>query len=234
MTKPNTAHIAVVLDRSGSMSSVLDATIEGFNAFLSKQKETAGEATMTLVQFDDKYEVNYENRPLKDVPLLSRETFIPRGWTALLDAVGKTINSVGEQLRKLPESERPEKVIVVIQTDGQENKSSEFTASQIQKMIAHQREKYDWQFVFLGANIDAFATATTFSIPHTMVLQYNANNLSTGKMMRSVGASISSYRVGTTNSAVFNASVQGAVADDSVSLEDLDKLLKQDAGGKNP
>lgn len=160
MTKPNFIEIVVVLDRSGSMGTVRSDTIGGFNTFVSDQKSNAvGEIKLSLIQFDDQYEVVYNGKQINEVPLLTEETFVPRGMTALFDAVGKSINTVGERLAKTPEMERPSLVVFVILTDGQENASKEFKLEQAKEMITHQKEKYGWQFVFLGADQDAFQAA---------------------------------------------------------------------------
>lgn len=157
MTKPNFIEIVVVLDRSGSMNAVRSDTIGGFNAFVSDQKSNVvGEIKLSLIQFDDQYEIVYNGKQVKDVPLLTEDTFVPRGMTALLDAVGKSINEVGARLAKTPELERPSLLVFVILTDGQENASKEFKLSQVKEMIKHQTEKYSWQFVFLGADQDTF------------------------------------------------------------------------------
>ena len=156
MTKPNFIEIAVVLDRSGSMASVRSDTIGGFNAFVTDQRKNLGEVKLSLAQFDDFYEVVYDGKPILEVPLLTEATFVPRGCTALLDAVGKTINALGERLAKTPEHLRPSLVVFVILTDGMENASKEFKLEQVKEMIKHQTEKYSWQFVFLGADQNAF------------------------------------------------------------------------------
>jgi len=157
MTKPNFIEIVVVLDRSGSMQSVCSDTIGGFNAFVAEQKANAlGEVKLSLYQFDDKYDVVYEGKDIKDVPPLTDKTFVPRGMTALLDATGKTINNLGSRLASMPEIERPSLVVFVILTDGQENASKEFKLDQVKEMIKHQTNRYSWQFVFLGADQNAF------------------------------------------------------------------------------
>jgi uncharacterized protein YegL len=177
--KDNYSHISIVLDRSGSMGSVQDATIEGLNGFIKQQQSLKDvEATVTLVQFDDKYEVNYDFRPLKDVVPLNKATYQPRGSTALLDAIAKTIDATGKALAALPESLRPSKVIFVIQTDGYENASREFTRNQVFDLISHQRDKYLWEFLFLGAGQDAIATAALYGIASKSSLSYTANNTS--------------------------------------------------------
>lgn len=171
--------ITVVLDRSGSMASVRDDTIGGFNSFLEEQKAVPGSARLSLVQFDDKYEVVYEGRDIQDAPDLSARTFVPRGSTALLDAIGRTMNAVGARLAALPERERPEKVLLVVMTDGEENASHEFTGSRIFDMITHHREKYQWEVVFIGANQDAVLTGAGYGLPASNALDYAATPVGT-------------------------------------------------------
>ena len=166
--------ITVVLDRSGSMASVRDDAIGGFNSFLEEQKAVPGSARMTLVQFDDQYEVIYECRDVQDAPPLSAQTFVPRGSTALLDAIGRTMTATGVRLAALPEEGRPEKVLLVVMTDGQENASREFSGSRIFDMITHQREKYAWEIVFIGANQDAVVTGASYGLPAASALNYDA------------------------------------------------------------
>lgn len=166
--------ITVVLDRSGSMETVREDTIGGFNSFLEEQKAVPGSARLSLVQFDDQYEIVYECRGIQAAPALSRRTFVPRGSTALLDAIGRTMNATGARLTALPEAARPEKVLLVVMTDGQENASQEFTGSQIFDMITHQREKYQWEIVFIGANQDAVLTGASYGLPASNALDYAA------------------------------------------------------------
>jgi Mg-chelatase subunit ChlD len=158
-------HIAVLLDRSGSMDAVKDETISGFNYFLKEQKDVGDNASLTLVQFDsESTDVVHEARAVRDVPNLNGDTYQPRGSTPLLDALGQTINSTGRTLAAIPEPNRPDKVVFVVITDGQENASHKFTKSQVKEMINHQMAKYNWQFVYLGANQDAFAEAGAVGI----------------------------------------------------------------------
>ena len=168
----NLTDMTVVLDRSGSMAAVRDDTIGGFNSVLEEQKQVPGLACLTLVQFDDQYEVVYEGRKLQDVPPLTTRTFVPRGSTALLDAVGRTIHAVGARLAALPKADRPGKVLLLIMTDGEENASHEFSRTQIFDMITHQRDVYAWEIVFIGANQDAVATGASYGIPAANALSY--------------------------------------------------------------
>ena len=146
MTRADLTDITFVLDRSGSMQSIKSATIESFNGFVQSQRAGDGTAQLSLVQFDDHYELN-------------EVTYVPRASTALLDAIGRTVQLTGERLRDMPENERPGTVVFVTLTDGYENASREYTLQRVNDMICEQRDKYSWQFIFLGANQDAIATA---------------------------------------------------------------------------
>jgi hypothetical protein len=148
----NLTEIVFILDRSGSMGGLENDTIGGFNGFVKKQAE-AGQTILTTVLFDDKYEILYNGVDAGSVTLTDREYFT-RGSTALLDSVGKTIYDVGRRLNDTAEEARPGKVIFVITTDGLENASREFSYDDVNRMITHQTEKYGWEFVFMGANID--------------------------------------------------------------------------------
>jgi len=194
--KEDLTDINIVLDRSGSMSSVRDDTIGGFNTFLQSQKEAPGEAQLTLVQFDHEYEIVYNGVDVQSVSELTTKTFVPRGSTALLDAIGRTINSTGARLAEMPEEERPGKVIFVILTDGEENSSAEFTKDQINEMIKLQTEIYNWDFVFLGANQDAIKTGASIGIVAGNAMTYAATADGVGDTYRSSGASMTAYRVG--------------------------------------
>jgi hypothetical protein len=175
MTRANLTEIIVVLDRSGSMASVQDATIEALNGYLRSQCRGVGDVMMTLIQFDDQYEPMFLARPIAQVPELTRRTYQPRGSTALFDAIGRTIQDSGERFARLPEPQRPGGVIFVIQTDGFENASRRYSGAQINSMISHQRDRYSWQFVFLGANQDAISSAAKFGIAAEAALSYDGN-----------------------------------------------------------
>jgi Mg-chelatase subunit ChlD len=171
-------HIAVLLDRSGSMESIKAETISGFNFFLNEQKKSGANASLTLVQFDTQAtEVVHENRPIQSVPELTAETYQPRGGTPLLDALGETIISTGRTLEVIPEANRPDKVVFVIITDGQENSSHRFKNVQVKEMVEHQTSVYKWQFIYLGANQDAFAEAGNMGIAVAQAANFTPANL---------------------------------------------------------
>lgn len=194
MTRPDLTDITVVLDRSGSMASMKEATIESFNGFLNSQRQGAGHVQVSLIQFDDRYEVNYEGQPLNVAPLLNDQTFQPRGSTALLDAIGRTIVATGKRLGGLPEQERPGTVIFVTLTDGQENSSQNYNQIQINSMIAEQRDKYAWQFVFLAANQDAIATAAQIGIGAGQALTMAASPSGIAASIQAVGGKMAKMR----------------------------------------
>lgn len=192
MTDPNRTHIAVVLDRSGSMSAVRDDTIGGFNTFVEEQRKAPGTCDLTLVQFDDQYEVNYVAVPIDRVAKLTTDTFQPRGMTALRDGIGRTINEVGRRLSAMAEDQRPGRVVFVIITDGQENASKEFGAAKIKEMIEHQSKAYSWAFMYLGANQDAVATGMSMGISGGTSVTYAAGNVAHAFQCSS--SNVASYR----------------------------------------
>ena len=175
--RENLTEMVFVLDRSGSMESLTADTIGGFNELIEKQKKIEGDAYVTTVLFDHEYELLHEHVALKDVAPLTDREYFARGSTALLDAVGRTINTVGARLATMPEEERPAHVVFVITTDGMENASCEYTAKQVREMVEHQQQKYSWQFVFLGANMDAVSEAGKLGIS----AKYAANFTPTGR-----------------------------------------------------
>ena len=162
--------IAFILDRSGSMESMTNAAISGFNEFLKAQQATVDDhgqpipATFTLILFDHEYLPIHNRAPIQTAAPLTLETYQPRGNTALLDAIGRTIDYIGSELAATPEPERPSKVIIAILTDGEENSSRKFSMADINQRITHQTEAYQWEFLFLGANQDAIATAAHMGI----------------------------------------------------------------------
>lgn len=195
MTKPNLTHIVVVLDRSGSMALLRQETIGGFNYFIAEQKKVEGQCTLTLTQFDNQFQVDYSNKPIQEVPDLTTETYMPRGYTKLLDAIGKTINEVGEELKGIQEELRPSKVIVCIITDGQENSSQEFNWGQVKALMDTQRSKYSWDFLFLSSSEAAIESAVKgLGMGRDTTLSYAPSGMGTGVAMASMGQTVSSAR----------------------------------------
>ncbi len=188
--------ITVVLDRSGSMACLVDEVIGAFNTFVDEQQQVAGQASFSLVQFDDRYEVYLDAVDLAKVGRLDRTTYVPRGMTALYDAVGRAIVATGTRLAALDEAERPDKVVFLIQTDGEENASHEYDAATLQEMIRHQQDKYAWEFVFLGANIDAGSVAEEIGIARDKALQYANNADGTRAAFAAVSDNLAGFRRG--------------------------------------
>lgn len=193
MTNPDLTEIAIVQDRSGSMASCQSESQKGVNAFIESQRAVKGETHVTFVQFDDRIDMMYENKPIH---LVFDYKLQPRGSTALLDAIGKTIFSVGERLASTPESSRPNRVFFVINTDGEENASREYTLAQISDMITVQRDQWKWEFIFLGADQDAIATASAMGIAVASTLSYDSAK--TGDSYTVLANSVTAAR--TTNS----------------------------------
>ncbi len=191
---PNLVEIAFVLDRSGSMSSLREQAIAGFNRFLADQARQPGEARLTLVLFDDEYLVLCDATPLREVASLNAATYVPRNSTALLDAIGRTIDQLGRRLASTPESERPGQVIVAILTDGLENASTHYSWPDIAARIRHQQEKYHWRFLFLGANQDAIATAARMNIAAADAATFRACDKGVDASTRAVTRRITALR----------------------------------------
>jgi len=180
----NLTEIVFILDRSGSMSGLEKDMIGGFNGFVKKQAEI-GRTSLTTVLFDDKYEILHNGIDASNVYITENEYFT-RGTTALLDAVGKTINDVGKRLNETPETLRPGKVIFVITTDGLENASQTFSYKEVKKMITHQTEKYSWDFVFMGANIDVAMEGGKLGIKANQSFNFQASSLGVDNMFNHV------------------------------------------------
>lgn len=186
--------LVFILDRSGSMSGLESDTIRGFNSLLTKQKAETGDANITTVLFDDKYELLHDRYNIRKISNITENEYFVRGTTALLDAIGKTINKMGNAQKYAANEERAEKVMFVIITDGMENASMEHSYDQIKKMIDRQKKKYEWEFIFLGANIDAVETAGRFGIAKDRVANYNADSDGTLLNYQVISETVSMYR----------------------------------------
>lgn len=189
-------HVSIILDRTGSMETIRDDTIGGFNTFLKDQKAIPGEATITLVQFDsqDPYEVVYDFVPIAEAKALTRDTYVPRAMTPLLDAMGRGINDLEKKIGDLPKGKRPEKIVLTVITDGQENASREFRKDQIEKMV---KEKQDagWQIVFLGADLGAINDAATVGISAPSTLGFDPTKAGVHAAYASFSGNLTAYSV---------------------------------------
>ena len=190
--KNDYTHIIFLLDRSGSMSSCEEDVIGGFAQFLKDQQKAKGKATFTLIQFDDKYEINCTFANIDQVLPLSKNTFQPRGSTALIDAFCRAIDETGDKLSILNEENRPAKVLFVVYTDGFENASHKFKTKDLNDRISIQRDTYNWQFIFLGADQDAIATAGALGIARGTTL--NCSSTKTVHAFSSLSDTIIKYR----------------------------------------
>ena len=182
--------ITVVLDRSGSMQDLTDETISGFNEFINSQKKLNIEVKITLVQFDREYLLNYEAVDINKVKALNRNTYVPRGMTALLDAIGKTIKMTKKRHKLMGETEAPDKTMIVIVTDGYENNSTKYTKESVFNKIKKMEEKRNWEFIYLGANQDAISVAGNYGIDSKKAMRYAYDRAGTTDMFEAVSKNI--------------------------------------------
>lgn len=189
MTDPNLTHLYFLLDRSGSMQSIRDDTIGGFNAFMAEQRQHPGDCRVTLAQFDDRYEVVYTDRPIAEVPDLDLQ---PRGNTALLDAIGRLVTDAGAHLASLPEDQRPGTVIVGIMTDGYENASREWTHLAIKALVQQQTKTYGWEFLYMGADQDAIEVGASLGVQANRSITYSRD--ASGPAMAATSAVVGRLR----------------------------------------
>ena len=192
--KKNLTEIVFILDRSGSMAGLEDDTIGGFNAMIEKQKAEPGEAIISTVLFDNHSQVIHDRLPLDRVPRLTRKEYYVRGCTALLDAVGSAVHHIGNVHKYAREEDRPEKTLFVITTDGMENASRRYTYEKVKAMIERQKTKYGWEFLFLGANIDATREAARFGIGADRAANYHADRRGTGVIYEAVSETVCNFR----------------------------------------
>ena len=194
MTKENLTSINVLIDKSGSMHGLASDTIGNFNKFLADQKLLPGEAIFTLTTFNGQTNIVHNFISLGSVPELNDTTYSPNGGTALLDALGETINSVGAKLAAMPEEDRPSKVIFLIITDGQENASTDFTRSQVKSMVEHQTQVYSWEFSFYGSSIDQIQSANSLGISSINSNQYTYSSQGMQDLYGSISRSVTVSR----------------------------------------
>ena len=194
--KNKSTELVFIIDRSGSMSGLEDDTIGGFNAMLKEQQAVEGEAVVTTVLFDNRYELLHDRINIQAVAPLTREDYTVGGSTALLDAIGMTIHKIRKAQRATQEEFRAEKVMFIIITDGYENASRRYTADMIKERIEHQKEKYGWEFIFFGANMDAIAEAGKIGIAADRAQNYHADALGTQSAYAVMSAMSTSFRKG--------------------------------------
>lgn len=202
--KSNYTHISTCLDRSGSMASIKNDTINGYNHFITAQRALPGDCTASLIQFDSQgIDTVYNAVPVAGVVSLNEHTFQPRGGTPLYDAIAHTVQATGKFLKDLPEAQRPAKVVCLIITDGEENSSREFNQVRVFEMIKHQREAYKWEFVFIGANQDSFAVGQSIGIATANCLTSAANTAGTQALYSAASSNMRSYRSGSAQDMAF-------------------------------
>ncbi|MCB1276123.1 vWA domain-containing protein [Prosthecobacter sp.] len=213
---PHLTEIAYILDRSGSMQPMQEPAVAAFNDFVKSQLDVPGDARLTLVQFDDAYEVPVSARPIQDVPQLTAATYTPRGSTALLDAIGRTIKETDRRLSGLPDAEKPGKVILAIFTDGEENASREYSIKHISDLIRLYRDEKGWEFLFLAANQDAIATAGHMRISAS----FSGNVSFNEKGVKSTGSAMA-RKVRAMRLKSIGAMDAQATVDEAMSMDDI-------------
>ena len=192
--KKNLTEIVFILDRSGSMAGLEDDTIGGFNSMIQKQKGEPGEAFVSTVLFDNISEVIHDRVDVQKIEPMTRKEYYVRGCTALLDAVGGAIHHIGNVHKYAREEDRPEKTLFVITTDGMENASHRYSYEKVKELITRQKEKYGWEFLFLGANIDAAKEAARFGIDADRAANYHADTIGTEVIYEAVCETVCDFR----------------------------------------
>lgn len=198
--KSGLTYIIFVIDRSGSMESIRNDMIGGFNSFIETQRKVPGTCKVFAYKFDTAYEPMFEDTDIQLVPALDRDNYVPRGGTALYDSLGKTIKEMGEKLAALKEEDRPEKVLVVTITDGEDNDhlrhegNVKLTSAQVKEMVEHQTKNYNWDFAYIGANQDAWAVARDMGYSAGTSLDYAADSAGVAYAFDSLSKSSTSYR----------------------------------------
>ncbi|MBQ1923022.1 MAG: VWA domain-containing protein [Lachnospiraceae bacterium] len=194
--RKNLTEIVFILDRSGSMRGLEKDTIGGYNGMIDKQKKEEGEALVTTVLFDDRIEVPYDRVPLGDLPEMTEKEYYVRGCTALLDAVGTSVERIATIHKYAREEDRPEHTIFIITTDGLENASRRFTYDQVKRLITRQQEESGWEFIFLGANIDAVKAAGDIGIRRERAVNYRCDPVGTKLNYEAMDKAVHSVRMG--------------------------------------
>lgn len=190
----NSTELVFILDRSGSMSGLESDTIGGFNAMIQKQKKEPGEAYVSTILFDNVSEVLHDRVQLKKVPKMTEKDYTVRGCTALIDAIGGAIHHIGNIHKYARPEDVPAHTMFIITTDGMENASHKYSSDEVKKMIERQKEKYGWEFLFIGANIDAVETAVKFGIDRNRTVNYHADSVGTQVLYETLSAPIYAMR----------------------------------------
>ena len=188
--------IVFILDRSGSMAGLEADTIGGFNSLIQKQKREDGKAVVSTVLFDDKCKVLHDRKDLKEIAPLTEEDYYVRGCTALLDAVGGAIHHIGNVHKYARAEDRPERTLFIITTDGMENASRKYRYENVKRMIERQKERYGWEFLFLGANMDAVSVAGRFGIAPERAVRFHCDEKGTELNYRVLSETIANVRCG--------------------------------------
>ncbi len=226
MTQKNYTDITIILDKSASMNMLRQETIDSLNIFIKDQKKVDGVAKITLVQFNHRHEEIFKSIPLVEFPVLTEAHYKPTGGTALLDAIGQTVEAAGSRFREMKAAERPEKVFVVILTDGEENSSRNFSYSEIKKVIEHQQDKYSWEFVFLGANIDVEEAQSALGTKYSYT--FTASREGHRAAMRGMSLGISNSRsTGDSYGISYNNALNEAVGSGVINSTDAAVPTKQ-------
>lgn len=194
MMKKGLCEFVFILDKSGSMSGLESDTIGGYNSMLDKQKKVEGECFLTTVLFDNNYELLHDRIDIRAVRSITDKEYFVGGTTALLDAIGRTINKIVAVQKQTADEYKAEKVMFVIITDGAENSSREYSAERIKQMIGYQKSEYGWEFIFLGANIDAVETAANFGIDQDRAQNYNADSEGVNLNFRVMSETLTTFR----------------------------------------
>ena len=192
--KNNITELVFILDRSGSMAGLESDTIGGFNSMIEKQKKQDGECYVSTVLFDNVSEVLHDRVKLSEIKPMTDRDYTVRGSTALIDAIGDAIHHIGNIHKYARREDVPENTMFVITTDGMENASHKYSSEKVKKMIEKQKEKYGWEFLFIGANIDAVETAAKYGIGEDRAVNYNADKKGTGIVYEAVATAVSNVR----------------------------------------
>ena len=209
----NITEMVFILDRSGSMSGLESDTIGGFNSLIEKQKKADGTCFVSTVLFSDKMQTVHDRVALKEIPKMTENDYTPMGCTALYDAIGNTVAHITNIHRYIREEDVPTNTVFVIITDGYENASREYTHQKVKALVESKKEKDGWEFMFIGANIDAAATAETIGIGRNMAANYCADERGTGVVFDALAAPLMACRASQKIDADWSAEIEADLKD---------------------